>query len=164
MKKEDKKKVYMGIFVAFLMISSTVGFMYGGSGETKTINDYKFKNTGNGWSVYIKELNQDFLFNYLPSEIDFDVNMGGEIGGVVYLVGDMSDLYYYEFSNRFALLGVLVTRLDEGDLDCSSESINFVFSGEGYNKIYKEENCVYLEGNNEIKLMDGLFYKILGVI
>ena len=44
-KKKNNSKIYFGLFIAFLMISSTVGFMYGGGAETKKINGYKFNKT-----------------------------------------------------------------------------------------------------------------------
>ena len=73
-KKKDNSKIYFGLFIAFLMISSTVGFMYGSGAETKKVNGYKFTKVDGGWQTYIKEIESYWLFTYLPDEINFNTD------------------------------------------------------------------------------------------
>jgi hypothetical protein len=80
-----------------------------------------------------------------------------------YVVLD-DDTYFYDLSSKFALFGVILERISSEDVDCSLEETTLVFEDEfEYNKIYKEDNCVYLKGDKS-RLIDKLFYHILGVV
>ena len=49
------------------------------------------------------------------------------------------------------------------DVDCQSNNSVLIFSYSNFNKIYKDNSCVYLEGYTP-QLIDRLFYHILGVM
>jgi hypothetical protein len=158
MKKQDKNKIYIGIFIVFLMISSTLGLIYG-SDTKESYNGYSFTLTDGGWVVFVN--NQYWDFNYLPDELEFDSDIG-ILNDKVYVVID-SDSYFREISRKFALLGVLSERISLDEVDCSLLENTLIFNyGTEYDKIYKEDGCVYLEGYTT-RLIDKLFYHVLGV-
>tara|TARA_Y100000034_G_C6693043_1_gene305244 strand:+ start:78 stop:542 length:465 start_codon:yes stop_codon:yes gene_type:complete len=153
MKKKEKSKLYMGLFIVFLMISSTIGFMYS-SDNSKKYNGHSFTLTDNGWTTFVNK--QYWSFDYLPKEvIDVNVNLDRDV--LIYVEDNQ---YFYELSNKFALLGIIVDRADI--ITCNSEKSVLVFNEMNDNKIYKEDNCFYFEGNIN-KLIDALFYDLLGI-
>ncbi len=158
-KKKNNSKVYFGIFIAFLMVSSTIGFMYGGGAETKKINGYKFTRVDGGWQTYIEEIESYWLFTYLPNEINFDV---GFYDFNVYSEDETSK--QYEDKLKFIMLysGVVVDSLEEKE--CNGDRMMLVLK-HSYDdvSITSEENCVYINGNLN-KFVDGITYKIFGVI
>ena len=152
MKKKDKSKLYMGLFIIFLMVSSTIGFMYS-SDNSKKQGKYSFTQTDNGWTTYIND--QYWSFDYLPKDVpNADINLGSSV-----LINVESNQDYYELSNKLAKLNIITDRTSS--ITCNDKSI-LVFSESQDNKIYKEDNCFYFEGNIN-KLMDSLFYDLLGI-
>jgi hypothetical protein len=143
------------------MVSSTLGFIYSSEGSNE-YNGHKFTLTERGWTTYDKNTGQYWNFNYLPNELDFESNLDS-LSSKSYVVLD-DDAYFYDLSSKFALFGVILERISPEDVDCSLEETTLVFEdGFEYNKIYKEGNCVYLKGDKS-RLIDKLFYHILGVI
>jgi len=74
-KRKEKSKVmskgmWMVIFIAVIMVLSSIGFIYDQSGGSKmTYNGYKFKQAGNKWAVKISDQYQ--YFDYYPGELVF---------------------------------------------------------------------------------------------
>jgi hypothetical protein len=157
-KKKNNSKIYFGLFIAFLMISSTVGFMYGGGAETKKINDHKFTKVDGGWQTYIEEIESYWLFTYLPNEINFDVDFR-EFN--IYSETELSK--QYEDKIKFIMLysGVVVKSLEEKD--CNGESLLVLEHSYDDISFSEEGNCILVNGNLN-KFVDGLTYKIFGVI
>jgi len=160
MRKENKNKIYIGLFIAFLMISSTIGFIYSSDSNEK-YNGYSFTLTDKGWSTYDKNTKQYWYFDYLPNEVNFDSNIGMLTDPIYISLYD--NAYFSELASKFALVGVIANRIDLEDVDCQSENSVLIFTSSNYNKIYKEGSCVYLEGYIP-QLIDRLFYHILGVM
>ena len=158
-KKKNNSKVYFGIFIAFLMISSTIGFMYGSGAETKKVNGYKFTKVDGGWQTYIKEIESYWLFTYLPDEINFNTDFY-EFN--VYSENELSK--QYEDKIKFIMLytGNVVNSLEEKD--CNGDKALLVLD-HTYDdvSISTDENCILVNGNLN-KFVDGLTYKIFGVI
>jgi|APSaa5957512535_1039671.scaffolds.fasta_scaffold140398_2 hypothetical protein len=158
-KKKNNSKIYFGLFIAFLMISSTVGFMYGGGAETKKINGYKFTKVDGGWQTYIEEIESYWRFTYLPNEINFDIDFG-EFN--VYPENELSKPYTDKIKFIMLYSGKEVEILDEKN--CDGE-IQLLILNHSYNDVIisEEENCILVNGNLN-KFVDGLTYKIFGVI
>ncbi|MBT3690800.1 hypothetical protein HOG16_00990 [Candidatus Woesearchaeota archaeon] len=156
--KKNRNKLYIGLFIVFLMVSSTIGFLYS-SEDSKKVNGNKFTLTDKGWQLYSG--GNYWYFDYLPSELNFESDMR-TISNLVY-VSVLDNQYFYEISNKFALLGVVVERVSLEEIDCDTEITTLVFMYENDNKIYKEGSCVYFEGREDM-LIDKLFYEMLGVI
>ena len=102
--KDRKKKLYFGLLIIFLMVSSTIGFMYGGDSGVKKINGQKFVKVDGGWQLYIDEIESYWKFSYLPTELGFDPELldfsGSELN--VYSSNDLSK--NYEERLKFVLL------------------------------------------------------------
>lgn len=158
MKKKNNSKLFFGLFIIILMVSSTIGFIYGGE-ETKKFNGYKFTKTEFGWRTYIESLSSYWDFYYLPTEIDFDVSVFDE--DLVYLYGG-DNLSLEKFKLLFLYKGVVAETLDEKN--CELEGVVFVinpsFSDVG---VVRSGNCIQLNGNIN-KFIDGLTYRIFGVL
>jgi hypothetical protein len=68
-KKESKKEVWMMGFVAFLMITSIIGFSWKGGSQKVKYNEIPFVQEENGaWSGQI--LGQKLTLNYHPTELE----------------------------------------------------------------------------------------------
>ena len=158
-KKKDNSKIYFGLFIAFLMISSTVGFMYGGGAETKKINGYKFTKVDGGWQTYVDEIESYWRFSYLPNEIDFEFNSEKFN---IYSMNELSKPYENKIKLIMLYSGTEVEVLNEKD--CNGE-IQLLVLNHSYNDVIinEEENCMLVNGNIN-KFVDGLTYKIFGVI
>jgi hypothetical protein len=160
-KKENNNKIYFGLFIIFIMVSSSVGFMYGGDSNTKKINGHKFTKTGAGWETYIDQIESYWAFTYLPNEIDFEIDELNLNDNELNIYADRYDMEYID-EFKFVLLykGIVINEVDE--LDCNTNT--WVLESKTSNsEIIKENNCVYLKGNIN-KFIDGLTYKIFGVI
>jgi hypothetical protein len=160
MKKAKRKQLYMGLFIVFLMVTSTIGFMYS-SDSRESYNGREFTLTEAGWVIYIDDVGKYWTFDYLPDEVDFDADIGVLSGRVEVVLDDVN--YYYDLVRKFASVGIITEKSDLEEVDCESTDNTLVFSFSEYNKIYKEGNCVYLEGNTP-QLVDRLFYHIFGMM
>jgi hypothetical protein len=160
-KKENNNKIYFGLFIIFIMVSSSVGFMYGGDSNTKKIDDKKYTKTGAGWEVYIDQIESYWVFTYLPTEIDFEIDELNLNDNELNIYAEGYDKEYID-EFKFVLLykGIVIHEVEE--LDCNSNT--WVLESNTLNsEVIKENNCVYLKGNIN-KFIDGLTYKIFGVI
>ena len=158
-KKKDNSKIYFGLFIAFLMISSTIGAMYGGGAETKKINGYKFTKVDGGWQTYIEEIESYWRFSYLPNEMDFEFNSEKFN---IYSENELTKPYENKIKLIMLYFGVEVEVLNEKN--CSAET-NLLVLNHSYDNVIitEEENCILVNGNIN-KFVDGLTYKIFGVI
>jgi hypothetical protein len=160
MKKRQRKKLYMGLFIVFLMVTSTIGFIYS-SGSGEEYNGREFVLTDSGWVMYVGNIGQYWTFNYLPEEVDFDSEIGVLSSRVEIVLEDTTR--YYDLVRKFAAVGIVSERAEREDINCTAADTTLVFDSSEYNKIYKEDNCVYLEGDTS-PLVDRLFYHIFGVM
>jgi hypothetical protein len=164
MAKKNHNKVYFGIFIIFLMVSSTIGFMYGEGSETKKINGRKFVKTNSGWQTYFDEIGSYWEFSYLPNEINLDFNEVNFYSGKlnVYSTNELSG--GYEERLKFIMLykGIIVEHLDEENCDLEDQTLILSHSFENI-EIIEENNCLYVNGNLN-KFIDGITYKIFEVI
>jgi len=98
MRKKNKKNyggIFVALFFAFIMITSVVGYIFGGS-DTRTakFGGLKFKLTNLGWQSKIN--NQVYFFSYNPTEIE-DV----ELPSSVQLTGIQQIDLTYDFNSTF---------------------------------------------------------------
>ena len=156
---ERRNKIIFGMFIIFLMISSTAGFMYSGN-ATKKINGFKFTQVGNGWQVWITQLDNYIVFNYLPNEITASFEF----------IDSASKFYIHnenwnqERLDRFRT--VLIFRDIETEvLSVSNCQQNTLILNHSFSDltIVKEDKCFYLNGNS-IEAIEGATYKIFEVI
>ena len=138
-KKRHRNNVIIGIFVAAVMIFSTVGFAIlegyqGQQGEGQaTYKNYKFTAIESGWQTSINIASQDVVLNtfYLPNEVENISSQGHPLlsefsGKAIFIVADndAERQAAYEYNAIYDL----VLRMQ---MACSIEESNSSFCVEG---------------------------------
>ncbi|MFH1839900.1 MAG: hypothetical protein ABH849_02010 [Nanoarchaeota archaeon] len=183
MKKKDnnKKKVFLGIFIVVIMVSSILGYTFKEDEEDSGIvfNGVQFYQNQDKWVAYVG--NGYFAFDYLPNEVEeiqyetFQINSNKVYLGYIPTEKNVNFDYglskVYSTLNSLGIKSVLACSEEENCpdiplVDCSNEFqvVSFIESED--NKIYKEDNCIILEcTSDEIsKCADTFNYVLLGVI
>jgi len=173
-KGQRRNKIIVGVVLIFLMVFSTAGFALFGrsnssSGNSGDNNQQSSYYNGQYW-VY-NSGGQEFYFTNAQElaqkvPVSISLTLQNYAGGLIF-VDSENDLIVNEISIN---LGRFTERLQracygpcEEDLpekDCTENLIIFTESEE--NKVYQEENCVFIEGN--LVSVDAFLYKILGLI
>ena len=158
----------MPLMIVFLMVSSTIGFMYGGSEDTREkYNGFTFTKTTQGWLTYIG--GQKFIFQYLPNELEsIEFNeLNYENLYLAYSPGEITNELSYSFNllyGTFILKDIIPQPACFEELDCPDLPI--VSCNEGKNIIgfgNETEGC-FMISENYIKNTERIVYDILGVI
>lgn len=160
----------------FLLTASTAGYsiMSKDSDSDSTVTDSGiiFYRTSGAWKAIIGE--QTFQFQNLPSEVS-NVEISGE-----YNLGNYANVPIYFNSLGVGASEILININDyvqryqeacildspcEKDVpskNCSTSNV-IIFETGNSNKVYQDENCVYISGD-EVKGADAFLYKTLGII
>jgi len=155
-KKKKRNNMIIGLFMLAVLVLGTVGYGFSGFSDSA-------QNTEDS-----QENQEPNLRNSLDSvktiPVTLNKTLNDFIGKTLYIASENQ-----EATNEIAsTLGIYSQRIQlvchgscEQDLpekDCSEEIIVFKDSPE--NKVYQEENCIFIEG--DIKAVDAFLYKILG--
>ena len=174
-KRDQRNQLIVGILLISLMLFSTLGYALGGKGtEDKNSKvEYKdiiFTKTSGYWSFNYQGTNFNTLYN--PTELqDIPILTQTTLQSYsqlpLYFVGGGEGIY--------EILGVFngyLERYQEACLDdnssCKEElpikdcTNNLIIFQEGENKVYKEENCVFIQGD-PVRVSDAFLYKIIGI-
>ena len=190
-REEKKKKISSGlawtIFIAVIMVSSIIGYMWIGGNEAEfEYNGHKIARTDNGFA-YAKDGNK-FMFKFFPSELEgikgntslsllnrpmFYLTFDPESGIV-----ESMDVLRFDFSSDLPKLNVYFQQgvLNRSSIynftviDCINATANvpvvkFIESNE--TKVTEKDNCLIFEAKSNydvIKLKDLMLYSLLGVI
>ena len=179
-KKRKRNQIILGVFLALIMVFSTIGFaIQGGFGNTPSdqisgneaeYNGHKFVNQNGLWVF------GNFVFKYLPQQVE-------DIGSEIKLAADYQGKPAYVYSEdeeaeieiavNFGQLAQRVQRACPVETTCDKDlpvktcSDNFIIIRESNNSnsITQENNCVFIEGQKEqlTALADQFLFKILGV-
>ena len=167
---KSKNKLWMPIFIVVIMISSTLGFMYGGSSDSNIFKygDYTFTNTNEGWVFFVN--GDKYIFNYSPKELEhrqYDI--------------DITNLYltYYpnDINNNIAYSIDLISQISDSETiacferdNCITEEIvncnedkNILVFLTGNENLYKEDSCTFIS-KDIVKISEKLAYEMLGVM
>lgn len=176
-----KSKIFLSIFITFIMVSSIVGFMFKGSDQSVKYEGYKFTQVNNNWvaninkqKVFVSE-RPDLLenisvpnlkLNYLNSMSKIYLSMNPK---------DKLDSSLYLFSlNVLSNLRSPLTRacIDDSEeckeiplKSCDDATANIfvimIERGEE-NNLYKD-NCLSIKGNSEyiLRYLDKLTLNLL---
>ncbi len=157
--KEQRNKIIFGLFIIFLMVSSTAGFIYSG-GSTQKINGFKFTNVGDGWQVWIEELNSYLIFRYLPNEINFDFDFLDNSSKFKILNKNWDQSSLEKLRTALLFRSIQTEIID--DLNCEEYTLvlNNLYSDL---VLTKEQKCFYIEGDS-LKFVEGVIYKVFKVI
>lgn len=171
----------MAVFIVFLMAFSTFGFIYGfSSSNAQDKLKYKGQNflpTQDGrWMTEIN--NVQFIFDYNPEQL---VNMeipSFDFGNKVYILFDPAQDEEYLVYNMQKLIytlqatnRVVVSACDKEEgcpenvpiKTCKEDAVYIKAAEE--NKLYKDENCVVIEGDGEgvTQAVDKLDLELVGL-
>jgi hypothetical protein len=163
MKNRDRtNKIWFGIIIIFLMVSSTIGFIYGGDSDVKKVNGQKFYKNGGMWRTYIDSVSSYWDFTYLPNELGYDISIFDINSNKVYLFSEDN-----KTTDKFKF--ILLYKNIKGEIavgeNCNLDNTMFVINSELTSEatVTKKDNCIYLNGNIN-KFIDGLTYKVFGVL
>ncbi len=174
-RKEKRNQIILGIILVILLLGSIIGYSVSSALNSNnsgvSVEEYKgleFVNSQGYWILSLQE--QEFYFSYLPQEVE-NVSVLGEYELQEYLEKPL----YFVDSDAYVQQEVLLN-LDryvqryqdaclnntncEGPIKTCED--NLIVYSEGDNKVFKQENCVYIQG--DLKAVDAYLYKLLGII
>ena len=175
-RKNKRNQIIVGVTLVSLIILSSLGYAIMSRSEDTTILKEKyagltFQNINGYWTTFVAQ--KQLYFNKLPEEV-LNVSIEGQYsatdyaGQTIYLVNsNPATVTLTDFLSTLAL------RIQEACLE-GQECINselpvktcednmFVFKESNETKVYKTQNCVFIEGNH-YDAVDRLIYKIYGI-
>lgn len=189
MRKEKKSKwgTFWVIFISFIMVSSVIGFLYGGERDQFKYKDLKFTRTQNQWSTIIND--RQLTFDYFPTDVE-QINISSDI--ITILLNkpeiDTTSQVNDTFSEEIALaqynMGLTLNNLNvyirRGFTQNNTFNLPMItcenatmavpiiyFKQSNETKITIEDNCIIAEARNNIDILrikDRLLYSMLGMI
>ncbi len=185
-RKKKRNQIILGVFLALIMVLSTVGFaLQGGLGNSGTsdqvsgtgneieYNGYKFVSQNGLWVL------GNFVFRHTPQQVP-DIIPGSEIKPAANYQGKPAYVYSEDEEAEIEIavnLGQLAQRVQKAcpegvvcnggeDLPVKTCNDNFIIVRESnVGSIRQENNCVFIEGQKEqlTELADQFLFKILGI-
>ena len=169
-KKVRRNKIILGLFLVFIMFFSVAEYALFGQdpGETAipsatntvNYNGFQFSEQNGYWLLSIEE--NSFIFSYNPNEISRINSLVNPIENykekILYLVsenptaGSEIRANLAQFTN-----GVIETDKE----NCEQNTI--VIKENIESKITQKENCVYIEGEDLVKVTDEFLFKLLKI-
>lgn len=181
--KGNKGVVYVAIFIAFIMVTSVLGFIFGSDDETMSYGKHVFYKKNLKW--VIRTDSGELGFDYFPAEIEhisLDENAKTAIinSKMVYVTYEPNQtnagelgFAQFDISQKLFLLDVYagsgMTAENEYDIPIVTckNATQFVpvilLKQGGENEIRMEGGCIILDGN-PLMLKDRLLYGIFGII
>jgi len=177
-KKRKKEQIIWGVILAFLILFSSVGYAFLSRDDNKTeeeIFEYgglEFVQNSGFWATQIN--NKVVYFGNLPTELS-NVSIEGNYsfedyyGKVVYFVNGQSGAELISYS-----LQGLSSRMQDACVDgfpcvnselpvkTCNDSVIIFSSGYNQTRVYKNNNCVIIEGNS-IMGADKLLYRLYNI-
>jgi hypothetical protein len=187
-KKKINKEVLWTAFIALIMVSSIIGFMWVGEDEpTLSYKDkYKFIRRNN---VFIyRQANDEFIFRFLPNELEElagDAELSNLNKPMFYVTFDPDseliqsiELLRFELSDDLQKLDIFLGHgmTNESDdynlpiLDCEDATANVPivkFAKANETRIREKDGCFIFEAKNDYdlaKLKDLILYSLLGIL
>ncbi|MDZ4226596.1 MAG: hypothetical protein U1B79_00615 [Candidatus Pacearchaeota archaeon] len=180
-RKKKRNQIILGVFLAFIMVASTIGFaLQSGTGNSPTndisgneveYNGFKFVNQNGLWVL------GNFVFRYTPQQVP-DINTESGIKLASNYQGKPAYVYSEDDGAEIEIavnLGQLAQRVQKacpagtmcyGDLPVKTCSDNFIIIKESNtSRITQENNCVFIEGQKEelAGIADQFLFKMLGI-
>ncbi len=161
--KKQRKKLFLPVFIAIILISSMVGFMWKGKENTdyKEYKGHNFNKVNDKWVTQIK--GKQVIFDYSPEELEniilppFNTNVNK-----IYLAVDPEQT---DTNINYILQKITNTLLDIGIrpvlactkdspscpdipvVDCKNTDIVIQVIKADKTTIFKQDNCIILEGD-----------------
>jgi len=188
--QKDRKKLIVTIFIIFIMVSSTLGFILGFSNnsdnqQTREYNGFEFvQHTSGRWITNIGN-NQVALINYpedieevsFPSFLSLnELNSANKVY-LTYNHGEPINLVLSELQFLTPYLNKPLIQACTEDMEgCESlplktcddatktEKVIQLSLSNKTDSINYYDNCIFLEGENLLKPIDRLIWTLLGVM
>ncbi len=191
-KKQKRNQIIIGVILVVVMFGSVFGIITMNvdnsepSGNVVEYNDYEFINQGTMWYLTIGE--RDFAFQYNPYQVQEEFNITikdlkllNQYAGMPLYINSQENINIEgEIARIFNGVSLRIQRaclnqenqsiIDNCDInlplkDCSDNFIIVRTSQDGKNKIFQENNCVFIEGKQEnlIKLADEYLFQVIGI-
>lgn len=171
-KKAKRNQMIVGIILICLMMFSIIGYSLSSVNDNnknvEKYRDFRFEKQGQYWVLNLER--QEFYFSYLPQEVE---NISVE--GYYYLEDYYQEVLYFINSNPEIRQEILINmhrfiqRQQDACFDDSCDEWpiktcedNLIIYQEGEEKVYKHQNCVYIQGG--LKSADAFIYKLLEII
>ena len=174
--RERKRAKYIGLFLLALMLASTAGyaFLYSPVPEqvqqgTESTETGVYQNANGQWSLFL--YGEELVLSYPPQELEAEIETNKTLSDYasssLYVDSD-DDFIYYEVASTLGRYSQNIQKACLGscpeknipEKDCSSNVI--IYRGSGENRVYQENNCVFIEG--DLKTADSFIYRILGIL
>ncbi len=173
-RKRRRDRAIIGVVLIALLVLSTAGFALNGIGSGNSddnglgINEELPYYDGQNW-VYALGGQKYFFANRLEEVEDVQLNIQKTLtdySGKKLYIDSENELANGEIANNLGRFASGVQRACYGGCEedfpektCSDNLI--VFKDATENKVYEEENCVFVQG--DLKAVDAFLYRILGV-
>ena len=191
MKEKDdnrRSKILISIFIAFIMVTSIIGFMFGQySAEQYKFRNYKFTGTDQGLSLVINK--QEVYFDYFPTDAnitDFDTGIDKMIKStkMLYLTYNYTSPYSealgksaYDLMLTMDKFDVYIqpaftnlTQFSVPVITCANATA-FVpviyFKESNQTRAYLDSGCIVMEAESEtnfVRLKDRVLYGFFGIL
>ncbi len=186
--KKNKMGLWVAIFIAFIMLSSTIGYVFKGGSKEK-YNDFSFSRTDDG-TWYTKVNGKQLAFHYFPSDLE-DINLSSEIvdkiknTNMIYFTYDPESRYREDIAMlSFELTNILwqdfkiyatngLTKNNTFNapvINCNNATITtpvIYFNESNQTEIHLNSDCIVLNGRTGIDfliLKERLLYALFNVI
>jgi hypothetical protein len=188
MRKEKKSKwgAVLVFFIAFIMISSIVGFIYSGQDNQFKYNGIKFIRTSTQWRTTIN--NKQLTFDYFPSDVE-QIELSNDVATILLnkpeidTTSELNDTFSEEIALANYNMALTLNKLNiyvMGGfttnntfnlpiLTCkdATQAVPIVyFKQSNQTKITIENNCIIAEAKNNmdiLRIKDRLLYSMLGI-
>lgn len=173
-RKARRNQIIVGVVLVGLLVVSTLGFAFkgsgGGDGGSVEEGGVAFYGQGGYWRAEID--GEVFSFRYLPSEVanisvDGLFDLGQYYNEPLYFVGYgeggseiLNNLGRYVLRYQEACLDGLACEGDFPIKDCSSNVI--VFEESDVDSVYSDGGCIYIRGD-VVRGADAFLYEVLKI-
>lgn len=187
-KRQGKKKILtyvLVLFIAFIMVSSIIGFIQTGTGDNANFYEYKgnrYIAQGNGWLTYIE--NKPIVLSYGPVDLE-QINPGFDLNQIVF-----ADKVYLSFNPAENIQRAIIdltkninfnkplinSCFSDSELcanlplktceDASIDTVVILLKESNKTEISFENNCLAIEGESDfiIRVIDKLVLTSLGLV
>ncbi len=183
-KEKDKKGIALVLFIAFIMLTSTIGYVFKGDSKEK-YNDFSFS-IGDDQRWHTKINGMQISFKYFPADLE-KINLSTEIVNKIkntnmiyfthnpenYYSGDIALLKetFWPYFKIYAEIG-LTEKNDFGLplIDCNNATFAapvIYISESNQTDFYIDNDCIVFEinsGEDFIAIKERLLYSLFGVM
>ncbi|MEA2037983.1 MAG: hypothetical protein U9O94_10840 [Nanoarchaeota archaeon] len=185
--KQSKWGIFLVAFIALVMISSVIGFLYGGETNQFKYGDIKFIRTVDGWQTSVN--NKRVTFDYFPGDLEY-IEMDPAITMLlankpeVDLTSNTEDLFLEDIALAQYNMNLVLNNLnvyvrmgfdtnnsfDLPIITCEDSSMAvpvIYFKRSNQTNITLEDSCVIVEASNSndvLRIKDRLLYSMIGII